>query len=145
VGSAPDGTKAYVLILSPGDEILTALTAFANDQKVQAARFTAIGGVHDPEVAWFDEGRKQFKAMTLRSQLEVASFVGDVALGPDGKAVVHAHAVFAGSDGHAWGGHVLSALVSPTFELFITTYPTSLHKRDAPEVGITVIDPSIAP
>ena len=101
--------------------------------------------MRDPEIAWLDPGRKQYKGMTLRAQLEVVSLLGDIALGPDGAPAVHAHATLASSDGRAWGGHVLVAPVWPTLEVFITTYPSALHKRAEPEAGITVIDPSIAP
>jgi hypothetical protein len=46
----PDGSKDYALVLANGDEVWSALTAFAVSEKVTAARFTAIGAVHDPEV-----------------------------------------------------------------------------------------------
>ena len=48
VASVADGTKVYALILAPGDDALTALSAFAKDQKVQAAHFAAIGGCATP-------------------------------------------------------------------------------------------------
>ncbi len=140
-----DGSKTFVLVLSRGDEAFTALTDFARDQKVVNAHFVGIGAVRDPEVAWFDPERRQYKAMSLSEQMEVLALSGDVALAENGQPVVHAHVVLGRSDGAAWGGHLLSATTSPTLELYVTTYPEPLHKRSDPETGLQLIDPSLAP
>ena len=141
--SQPDGTKTYVLVLSQGDEVSTALAAFASDQQVVNAHFSAIGAVRDPEVAWFDESRKQYKAMSLHEQMEVLTLSGDITLGADGQPVVHAHVALGRSDGHAWGGHLLAATASPTLELYLTTHPEALHKRLDPATDLQLIDPSL--
>jgi len=143
VSTQPDGTRTYALILSQGDDVATALLAFANDQKIQSAHFSAIGAVRDPEVAWFDVGRREYKGMTLREQMEVLNLSGDVALGADGRPVVHAHIALARSDGAAWGGHLLGATVSPTLEVFVTAYPVALQKRLDPATGLQLIDPAL--
>jgi hypothetical protein len=138
-----DGTRAYVLVLSQGDQVLAAIAAFADEHHVVDAHFSAIGGVRDPEVAWFDEGRKQFKAMTLHEQMEVLLLSGDITLGADGQPVVHAHVALARSDGQSWGGHLVEATASPTLELYVTTYPEPLRKRLDPTTGLQLIDPSL--
>ena len=138
-----DGTKTYVLVLYQGDEVQAGLAAFASDHHVVDAHFSAIGAVRDPEVAWFDESRKQFKAMSLHEQMEVLTLSGDITLGVDGQPVVHTHLVLARSDGQSWGGHLIEATVSPTLELYVTTYPESLRKRLDPATGLQLIDPSL--
>jgi predicted DNA-binding protein with PD1-like motif len=138
-----DGTKTYALVLSQGDQVQAAIAAFANDQHVVDAHFSAIGAVRDPEVAWFDEGRKQFKAMALHEQTEVLTLSGDITLGVDGQPAVHTHLVLARSDGEAWGGHLIEATASPTLELYVTTYPEPLHKRLDPATDLQLIDPSL--
>src|ERR1700689_4491095 len=65
-----DGTKTYVLVLSQGDQVQAAIAAFANDQHVVDAHFSAIGAVRDPEVAWFDPSRKEYKALSQHEQME---------------------------------------------------------------------------
>jgi uncharacterized protein len=141
----PDGTRTYVLILSQGDEVLTALADFAKAHRVGNAHFSAIGAVRDPEVGWFDPSRKQYKGMSLHEQMEVLTLSGDIALGAGDQPIVHAHIALARSEGQAWGGHLLQATTSPTVELYITTYPEALHKRLDPTTGLQLIDPSIGP
>jgi predicted DNA-binding protein with PD1-like motif len=138
-----DGTKTYVLVLSQGDQVQAAIAAFAKDDHVVDAHFSAIGAIRDPEVAWFDETRKQYKAMSLHEQMEVLTLSGDITLGVDGQPVVHTHLVLARSDGEAWGGHLIEATTSPTLELYVTAYPEPLHKRLDPATDLQLIDPSL--
>jgi hypothetical protein len=138
-----DGTRTYVLVLYQGDQVQAAIAAFAHDQHVVDAHFSAIGAVRDPEVAWFDDSRKEFKAMSLHEQMEVLTLSGDITLGVDGQPVVHTHLVLARSDGQSWGGHLIEATVSPTLELYVTTYPEPLRKRIDPATGLQLIDPSL--
>jgi predicted DNA-binding protein with PD1-like motif len=141
----PDGTKTYVLVLYRGDQVQAAIAAFASDHHVVDAHFSAIGAVRDPEVAWFDESRKEFKAMSLHEQMEVLTLSGNITVGVDGRPVVHTHLALARSDGQSWGGHLIEATASPTLELYVTTYPEPLRKRLDPATGLQLIDPSFAP
>jgi predicted DNA-binding protein with PD1-like motif len=138
-----DGSKAFVLVLSQGDEALSALAAFAREEKVVNAHFVAIGAVRDPEVGWFDVTRKEYKGMSLHEQMEVLTLSGDITLAESGQPIVHAHLVLGRSDGSAWGGHLLRATVSPTLEVYITTYPQPLYKRMDSETQLQLIDPSV--
>jgi uncharacterized protein len=138
-----DGTKAYVLVLSQGDQVQAAIATFATDYHVVDAHFSAIGAVRDPEVAWFDESRKEYKAMSLHEQMEVLTLSGDLTLGVDGRPVVHTHVVLGRSNGEAWGGHLIEATTSPTIELYATTYPEPLRKRLDPATDLLLMDPSL--
>jgi predicted DNA-binding protein with PD1-like motif len=143
IGAEPDGVKFYVLVLREGDEVATGLARFAHDQAITNAHFVAIGAVRAPQVAWFDVSRGEYRSIARQDQLEVLTLSGDIALGTDGQPVVHAHMVLGGRDGSAWGGHLLSATVSPTLEVYVTSFPTPLHKRLDPATKLQLIDPSI--
>ncbi len=124
-----DGSKAYALVLARGDEVMTALKDFAQAEQITAASFTAIGAVRGAEVGWFDFAKQQYKAMRLDEQLEMLSLVGDIGAGEDGKAVIHAHATLGRESGRTFGGHLIAATVSPTLEVFVTSYPQALKKQ----------------
>jgi predicted DNA-binding protein with PD1-like motif len=143
LSAQPDGVKYYVVILKSGDEVATALADFAHENHVVSAHFVAIGAVDVAEVGWFDPKRKQFKAITRHEPLEVLTLTGDVALGADANPIVHAHMVVGDSEGNAWGGHLLSAIASPTLEVYVTCFPQPLHKQLDPETGLQLIDPAI--
>jgi predicted DNA-binding protein with PD1-like motif len=144
LSTAPEGTKHHVLVLAEGDEVMTALRDFMHREKITSAAFHGIGAVRDPELAWFDPARGQYKALTLREQLEVLALNGDTALDEQGKPSVHAHVVLGTSDARTLGGHLVHATTSPNLELFITSYPTPLKKTPVPGKGFQRIDPRLS-
>jgi predicted DNA-binding protein with PD1-like motif len=129
-----------VLILARGDEVATALADLAQSEGIVGAHFTALGAVRDPEVAWFDLTRKQYKAMSMSEQMEVLTLTGDIGVGENGKPIVHTHLVLGREDGRAFGGHLVRATASPTLEVFVTSYPTPLRKRLQPETDLQIFD-----
>jgi uncharacterized protein len=138
-----DGSKEFALVLARGDEVMTALSDFARAEHVTAATFTAIGAVRFAEVGWFDFGRQKYKAMRHDEQLEVLSLLGDIGAGADGGATVHAHATLARESGRAFGGHLISASVWPTLEVFVTTYPQPLKKLRDPQDDVELFQLSL--
>jgi hypothetical protein len=66
--------------------------------------------------------------------------IGDITL-VNNKPAVHTHVSVASSDGTLRGGHVINAFVFPTLELFMTVYPTPLHKQPDEATGSELIDP----
>ena len=143
IATRADGSKEYALVLARGDEVMTALSDFAKAEQVTAASFTAIGAVRNAEVGWFDFSKQQYKAMRYDDQVEVLSLVGDIGTGSDGKAVVHAHATLGRENGRAFGGHLIGATVSPTLEVFVTTYPQPLKKKLDPKDDVELFQLSL--
>jgi predicted DNA-binding protein with PD1-like motif len=140
VASHADGSRDFVLILSAGDEVQTALADLAQTEGIVGAHYTALGGVRDPEVAWFDLNRKQYKAMSMAEQMEVLTLTGDIGTGDNGKPIVHTHLVLGREDGRAFGGHLVRATASPTVEIFVTSYPKPLRKRHQAETDLQLFD-----
>jgi uncharacterized protein len=136
------GVKNYAIVLAKGDEVMSGLTDFARQNNVTSASFTAIGAFSHATVAWFDDSRKEFKLVPIREQVELVSMIGDIALVND-RPVVHTHVSVASSDGTVRGGHVINAYVFPTLELFMTVYPTALHKQPDEATGLELINPSL--
>ncbi|QJD81335.1 DNA-binding protein [Spirosoma rhododendri] len=136
-----NGTKTYVLIFAKGDEVLSGLTDFANQNKVQSAHFSAIGAFQRATTAWFDPAKKQYRLNPIEGPVELVSLLGDIAV-HDGKPTVHAHMAVGHPDGRVEGGHLINAYVFPTVELFMTVYLTPLYKKDDAETDLNFIDPA---
>jgi uncharacterized protein len=136
------GVKNYAVVLAKGDEVMSGLSDFARQNKIASASFTAIGAFSQVTVAWFDDSRKEFKLIPIRQQVELVSMIGDIALSGE-EPVVHTHVSVASPDGTVRGGHLIDAFVFPTLELFMTVYPTPLHKQLDEATGLKPIDPSM--
>lgn len=135
------GQRTFALVLETGEEVMAALQDFAEREELSAASFSAIGAFSDAELAYFDWEKKDYLAIPVEEQVEVASLNGDVALAPDGSRALHIHAVLGRRDGTALAGHLRRAHVRPTLEIVLTESPEHLHKKIDPESGLALLRP----
>ena len=136
--------KTYVLVLAKGEEVVSSIEGFARQHDLAAAQLTGVGALSDAVLGFFEWETKEYRKIPVTEQVEVVSFVGDVALGPDGKPALHPHIVVSRWDGSAMGGHLLEAHVRPTLEVVLTESPKHLRKRRNPESGLALIVPEEA-
>ena len=115
------------------------LQDFAAKEHLGGAQVTAIGALSSAKLAFFDWGTKQYRPIPVEEQVEVASLIGDIAVGPDGKPSVHVHAVLGRRDGTALAGHLQAGHVRPTLEIIITESPAHLCKVKDAESGLALI------
>ena len=118
---------------------MAGLTEFAENNKLKASHFSAIGAFREALFGWFD-GKKSLQKIPISQQVEVISLIGDIGL-VNGKPVVHAHGVISSENGTTRGGHIVSATVWPTLELFLTDVPQSLVKQEDPSTGLFLFHP----
>ena len=131
-------TSTYAIIFDSGDEVMSLLKEFANDRKLKASHFTAIGAFSDAELGFFDFSIKDYKKIPVNEQVEVLSLIGDIALYGD-ESKLHAHVVLGKSDGAAIGGHLLKATVHPTLEVILEEAPGYLQRRMDEATGLPLI------
>ncbi|MGZ5094599.1 MAG: PPC domain-containing DNA-binding protein [Burkholderiales bacterium] len=132
------GERTYAVVLDSGDEVVSALTRFAESENLTATRFTAIGAFSDAVLGYYDWDNKQYERIPVTEQVEVVSLIGDVAL--EGKRPrVHAHVVLGLRDGTARGGHLLEGRVRPTLEVILTESPNYMKREFDPDSGLALI------
>jgi predicted DNA-binding protein with PD1-like motif len=137
-----DGQRTYAVVLETGDEVMQCLGRFVAAENVSAAQFTAIGALRDVVLMYFDWEKKDYLRIPVTEQVEVASLIGDVAEGPDGKPSIHVHLVVGKRDGSAMAGHLAEAHVRPTLEVIVTENPAHLRKVKDKESGLPLIRPA---
>ena len=131
--------KTFAVILDTGDEFVSSLTRFAEENGLSASAFTGLGAFSDCVLGFFDMERKDYERIVVDEQVEVVSLVGDVAL-KDGSPKLHPHVVVSRRDGTALGGHLLEAHVRPTLEVTLTEAPAHLRRRTDEATGLPLID-----
>lgn len=135
------GERTYVVVLDAGDEAFSAITDFANANRLGGASLAAIGAFEKVTVGWFDPREKIYRPIEIDEQCEGLSLIGDIAVADDGKASLHMHAVLGLRDGSTRGGHFLKGIVRPTLEVTIIETPAHLRRRKQPGLGIALIQP----
>lgn len=136
-----DGMRTFVLVLAHGDEAMSALRAFAAEQRLSGSHFTAVGAFSRAIVAYFEWHSKQYRHIPIEEQVEVLSLVGDIAI-DQGQPKVHAHVVLGKADATAHGGHLIEGHVRPTLEIMVAETPARLQRRFDAESGLALIDPT---
>jgi uncharacterized protein len=134
------GQRTFALVLSSGDEAMTAIAAFAREHQLRATQFTAIGAFSRVVVAYFDWATREYRNIPIGEQVEVLSLIGDITL-DEGQHKVHAHVVVGKADATAHGGHLIEGQVRPTLEIVLTEAPAHLLRRFDPQSGLALIDP----
>jgi predicted DNA-binding protein with PD1-like motif len=136
------GQRTFAVVLATGDEVVSSLKDFVNRENVHTAQLVAIGALSDLVLMYFDWEQKEYQKIPVKEQVEVASLLGDVAEGPDGKPTLHIHLVVGTRDGSAKAGHLGEAHVRPTLEVIVTESPAHLRKTKDAETGLALIRPA---
>lgn len=137
------GEKTFAVIFDQGDEVAAGLLDFAEQNNLSASHFTAVGAFERATLGYFDWERKDYIKIPINEQVEVLSFIGDIAL-DKGQPKVHAHVVVGKRDGTTRGGHLLEAYVRPTLEVVLTETPAHLQRRfdEASQIALIDLDSS---
>lgn len=137
---AGEHQRTFAFVLDPDEDPVAILTDRAQEYAVASCQVTAIGGFSTATLGYFDRAVRSYRRIAIDEQVEVLSLLGDIALDPEGRRVVHLHCVVGLRDGTTRGGHLLEARVWPTLEIVVTEWPRYMQKRFSPELGLALID-----
>lgn len=113
--------RTYRINLTKGDEVMTALTQFAEKHNIKNAHFTGIGALSKGLFSWADTDRgNAMKKIELNQEAEMVSLVGSIERDAQGRLNVHAHGSVAYQDGTIHGGHWFEAYVGIIAEIFVS-------------------------
>jgi uncharacterized protein len=135
------GEKTFAVIFDKGDEFASTMLAFAQQQRLDAAHFTAVGAFSDATLGYFDREKMEYRQIPVHEQVEVLSLIGNIALDIEkNEPKIHAHVVLGRADGTTCGGHILGAHVWPTLEVIVVESPRHLRRRIDKTTGLALID-----
>ncbi len=99
-----------------GEEVVSELSTFCAERKIQSASFTAIGAARRVVLAYYNLSEKKYEDHAVAEETEIVSVIGNVArMNKD--TLIHAHGVFAKRDLTTIGGHIKKLVVSATCEV----------------------------
>ena len=119
--------RRYLLVFSTNDQVNETILDFATEEQIHSAQLSGIGGFSSVTLGYFDWNTKEYKPIKIDEQVEVVSFQGNLSMF-EGNPKLHVHAAIGKSDGSAWAGHLLDAVVRPTLELFVTVFPGEIER-----------------
>ena len=117
---------------------MTGLLDFAQQHRIEAAHFMALGVFSDVTFGYLRRETKDYKRILIDEEVEVLSLVGTIS-SQGGTPIVHAHVTVSKADGTAHGGHLLEAHVWPTLEVIVEVVSDQLKQAHDPKTGLSLI------
>ena len=104
--------------LIEGEDLFESIKNRAETSGIRAGFFILIGTVKHAVLGFYRDG--EYETIRLEGPLEVASCIGNVAIGERNEVVIHAHVVVSNDKGEAFGGHLMKGSeVGATAELMM--------------------------
>lgn len=117
---APGAGKTYKVAFQPGDEVMNGLYRFAAAHPMAQAQLAGVGGVRSAVLAWYDPRVRAFKRIVVNEKCEISGVTGTITTDAQGRPKVHLHLVLSRQDGSTVSGHLISAVIDPVLEVFVT-------------------------
>ena len=131
-------SQSYVLRLDPGEEIVASLTRLVEQEQVQLGNVTAIGAANDVTIGIFSTQEKQYHARRYQGDYEISALVGNVTR-KEGEPYLHLHITIGNPvTGEVHAGHLTSATISATLELFLQVWDGQVGREFSDQVGLNL-------
>jgi len=132
-------TDGFVVRLDKGEQLVDSLIAFAQQEKVDSGSVTGIGAVTNVTLGYFDREQKKYLQKRFEEVYELVSLVGSIAT-INYQPILHLHIIISDRNYNAYAGHLFSAEVAVTGEIFVRTYREPLFRKKEPEFGLNLLD-----
>ncbi len=131
--------NGYFLQLLKGEEVVSSIVQFATKENIRSGVFFGLGAINNFELGYYDLKMRKYEKEKFEEDMEVGNITGNVA-SLDGKPFVHAHATVSGKDLKAYTGHLFSAEVALTLEMFVFTSSAAIERKMDAEIGLNLLD-----
>lgn len=129
----------YFLRLDAGEEIVSEMKKFCEQQGIRLGTIQAIGAVNKAIVGLYDPMDREYHSQLLEGDLEITSLLGNITT-MAGQVYLHLHANLADAEQHTHGGHLNKAVVSATCEAVITVLPGEIERSFDDKIGINLLN-----
>lgn len=131
--------NGYFLRLEKGEEVISSIVQFAAKENVRSGVFFGLGAINNFELGYYDLKTRRYEKEKFEEDMEVGNITGNLA-SLDGKPFVHTHVTVSGKDLRACTGHLFSAEVALTLEIFVFASFAKIERKMDPEIGLNLLD-----
>lgn len=127
----------WVIRLEKGEKIVEKLKEFCKVNSLSGGFFFGLGAVEYVVLAHYDLGKKKYSKLKFDKPLELLNITGSVGIGKE--LIIHTHVTLSDNKMHAFGGHLVEAVVSGTLEIYFIKLPALRKKHDS-QTGLNLFD-----
>jgi hypothetical protein len=122
---------SYLVRLETDQEIVAAITRFADDRRIDSGVVSGLGSMHHAVLGCYDRAANEYERRTIEEDCEIVSLVGNISV-KEGKPFAHVHVTLGTRNFQALAGHLFEGRVAATCELVVRALPGMvLRKQDA--------------
>lgn len=128
----------YFLRLEKDEEIINSLKNFFKKEKLKSAFFYGIGAGKDFIIGYYDLQKKDYFKKKIKKECEILSLIGNISYLKK-EIFIHTHIVISDKNFKIYGGHLFSAKISATLEIFLFLIDKKLIRKFFPNIGLNLI------
>lgn len=133
-----DGDK-YLIRIFKDEELFSELESFATQEGLKTGMLKGVGALKDVTLGYYELEKKTYKKAEFKGDYELLSLDGNLSL-VDGKPFFHIHTVLGDQDFSCKGGHLFSAKVAVTTELYFLPFGIAVEREYEEEIGLKLLN-----
>jgi hypothetical protein len=128
----------HFLILKRGDELVSSIKKYCQENKVDSAWFTGLGAASKVKLAIYDLDNKEYIFKEVDGPFEITNITGNIGT-KDGEITLHCHITLSDKNMDCFGGHVDNLIVSGTCEIMFRPLEKKLTRKYDSNTGLNLI------
>jgi predicted DNA-binding protein with PD1-like motif len=127
-----------VVRIDKGEEIVDALKTICKKLDIKLGSIVGIGATDKITISLLNTKTKKYQSKEFIGDHEIAPLVGNITLMND-EVFLHLHVTICNVEHKAIGGHLISAVISATFEGIIDIIEGQVTREFNDEVGLNLL------
>ncbi|ATH07367.1 hypothetical protein BIY24_05270 [Halobacteriovorax marinus] len=133
-----EGNLVFVVI-DKGEDLFSSLYKVQSELGFLGAQVSGIGALKDIEIGFFHCDEKNYDRTTIESEKELLALNGNFTFN-EGKPFYHLHTVLGNEDYTTSGGHLFSATVAVTCEVYLQVHNIRIERKPNTEIGLNLCE-----
>ncbi len=131
--------ECYLIRLFKDEDLFESLEEFAATEKLGAGMLKGIGALKEVELGFYHLDRKEYDRKLFENEYELLSLDGNLSH-VDGKPFFHIHTVLGDEDFSCKGGHLFSAKVAVTTEMYFFPISQKIERKMDDQIGLKLLE-----
>lgn len=132
-------TGGYLLRIERGEEVMASLLKFIKKYKIKSGFMVGLGACEKLELGYFDAVKGIYKNKKFPGEYEVTNLTGNIAY-MEREPIAHVHITLSDDKFRAIAGHLWSAIVSGTAEIYIMTFKAAIKRAKDLQTGLNLLN-----
>lgn len=128
-------SKQYIIRINKGDEVITVLSSFCQNNNIFSGSFYGLGACNKAELGHYSVTTKQYSKQLFVGEFEVTNLTGIIS---DKK--IHIHATMANNKFQTFAGHLTKMIISGAGEIHLLAGSEPIGRQLDEATGLELLN-----